>query len=233
MNFTKRLLAIFIASVIAIFLTLFLFWIRHRVGFDMNPMLGLVFPFLFLVIVIILIITGIKGVETFLLDKNKFTPAMLFAFGFTTWMISSLLSMFGMNSTLDIHLHDTYYVIAGATAMIRISTYFGMLGLIYYLFPKIFGRYMENYIAYIHFWVTFVGVFLLFWPIYFGGSAYEGLTGMPRRYVEYSGWSSFNQLVNLKRFYSFVAIVVFTVQVVFVFNFFYCIFWGERVKAVN
>ncbi len=87
---------------------------------------------------------------------------------------------------------------------------------------------MNNTMSYIHFWVTFVGAYLIFWPMH-----YEGLAGLPRRYLDYSGWSSFNQFGGLNRFISTVAMVVFAVQLMFVFNFFYSIFKGRKVITKN
>ena len=87
---------------------------------------------------------------------------------------------------------------------------------------------MNNTMAYIHFWITFAGAYLIFWPMH-----YEGLAGLPRRYMDYSGWLSFNQFGGLNRFISTVAMVIFAVQLMFVFNFFYSIFKGRRVISKN
>ena len=57
---------------------------------------------------------------------------------------------------------------------------------IYHWFPKMYGRYLNNTLAYIHFWVTLIGAYLIFWPMH-----YEGLAGMPRRYLDYSSWDIF------------------------------------------
>ena len=107
-----------------------------------------------------------------------------------------------------------------------VSAFFGMFAGIYHWFPKMYGRYLNNTMAYIHFWVTMVGAYLIFWPMH-----YEGLAGMPRRYCDYSSWESFNSFGGLNRFISIVAMMVFAVQLMFVFNFFYSIFKGRKVTT--
>jgi len=159
----------------------------------------------------------------------RFTPAMLFAIGFVSLFISGgLTGIFLGNSTLDIHLHDTYFVIAHFHIVMGVSAFFGMFCGVYHWYPKMYGRYMNNLMGYIHFWVTLIGAYLIFWPMH-----YEGLAGMPRRYLDYSGWASFNQFGDLNRFISTVAMVVFAVQLMFVFNFFYSIFKGRKVTSQN
>jgi cytochrome c oxidase subunit 1 len=99
---------------------------------------------------------------------------------------------------------------------------------VYHWFPKMFGRYLNNTMAYIHFWVTIVGAYLIFWPMH-----YQGLSGMPRRYYDFSGWSSFNMFNGLNEFISFIAMIVFAAQLLFVFNFFYSMFKGRKVTDAN
>jgi cytochrome c oxidase subunit 1 len=159
----------------------------------------------------------------------RFTPGMLFSLGFVSLFISGgLTGIFLGNSTLDINLHDTMFVVAHFHIVMGVSAFFGMFAGIYHWFPKMFGRYLNNSMAYIHFWVTLTGAYLIFWPMH-----YEGLAGMPRRYWSYENWLSFNQFADLNKFMSTVAMVVFAVQLMFVFNFFYSIFKGRKVVSQN
>ena len=82
---------------------------------------------------------------------------------------------------------------------------------------------MNNTLAYIHFWITMVGAYLIFWPMH-----YEGLAGMPRRYYDFSNWESFKMFQGLNEFISIVAMIVFATQFLFIFNFFYSIFKGRK-----
>jgi cytochrome c oxidase subunit I len=218
-----------IGSLFAITILAFLVWAHHMFVTGLNPFLGSVFVLLTLLIAVPSAIKVFNWLTTLWRGNIRFTPAMLFAIAFVSTFISGgLTGVFLGNSTLDIHLHDTYFIIAHFHIVMGVSAFFGMFCGVYHWFPKMYGRYMNNTMAYIHFWVTFAGAYLIFWPMH-----YEGLAGMPRRYVEYSGWASFNQFGDLNRFISTVAMVVFAVQLMFVFNFFYSIFKGRKVTTQN
>src|SRR5690606_14926309 len=109
-----------------------------------------------------------------------------------------------------------------------VSAFFGMFAGIYHWFPKMFGRFMNNTLGYIHFFVTIIGAYLIFWPMH-----YEGLAGMPRRYFDYSSWQSFSQFGDLNAFISVVVVIVFFTQILFVFNFFISIYKGKKVTTSN
>jgi cytochrome c oxidase subunit 1 len=109
-----------------------------------------------------------------------------------------------------------------------VSAVFGMFAGIYHWFPKMFGRFMNPVLGYIHFWITLISAYLIFWPMY-----YEGLAGLPRRYFDFSGWVSFNQFTGLNVFISTVAMLSFAVQFLFLVNFFSSIFRGEKVTEKN
>ncbi|HEX3767533.1 MAG TPA: cbb3-type cytochrome c oxidase subunit I [Puia sp.] len=218
-----------VGSLFAITVLAFLVWAHHMFVTGLNPFLGSVFVLLTLLIAVPSAIKVFNWLTTLWRGNIRFTPAMLFAIAFVSTFISGgLTGVFLGNSTLDIHLHDTYFIIAHFHIVMGVSAFFGMFCGVYHWFPKMYGRYMNNTMSYIHFWVTFAGAYLIFWPMH-----YEGLAGMPRRYVEYQGWASFNQFGDLNRFISTVAMVVFAVQLMFVFNFFYSIFKGRKVTSQN
>jgi cytochrome c oxidase subunit 1 len=218
-----------VGSLFAITILAFLVWAHHMFVTGLNPFLGSVFVLLTLLIAVPSAIKVFNWLTTIWKANIKFTPGMLFALGFVSLFISGgLTGIFLGNSTLDIHLHDTYFVIAHFHIVMGVSAFFGMFAGIYHWFPKMYGRYMNNTLAYIHFWVTLVGAYLIFWPMH-----YEGLAGMPRRYLDYSNWSSFNQFGDLNKFISTVAMIVFAIQLLFVFNFFYSIWKGRKVTTLN
>lgn len=218
-----------VGSLFAIAILAFLVWAHHMFVSGMNPFLGSVFVLLTLLIAIPSAIKVFNWLTTIWRGNLRFTPGMMFSLGFVSLFISGgLTGIFVGNSTLDIHLHDTYFVIAHFHIVMGVAGFFGMFAGIYHWFPKMFGRYMNNTMAYLHFWVTLVGSYLIFWPMH-----YEGLAGMPRRYLDYSNWESFNQFAGLNKFISTVAMVVFAVQLMFIFNFFYSIFKGRKVQVQN
>lgn len=218
-----------IASMFAIALLAFLVWAHHMFVTGMNPFLGSVFVLLTLLIAVPSAIKVFNWLTTLWRGNIRFTPGMLFCIGFVSMFISGgLTGIFVGNSTLDIHLHDTYFVIAHFHIVMGVSAFMGMFAGVYHWFPKMYGRYMNNTLGYIHFWVTLVCAYVIFWPMH-----YEGFAGMPRRYYDYAGWESFKQFVELNRVISFAAILSFLVQLLFVFNFFYSIFKGRKVTSKN
>ena len=214
-----------VGSIFAIAILAFLVWAHHMFVTGLNPFLGSVFVLLTLLIAVPSAIKVFNWLTTLWKGNIRFTPAMLFAIGFVSLFISGgLTGIFLGNSALDLHLHDTYFVVAHFHIVMGVASFFGMFAGVYHWFPKMFGRYLNNTMAYIHFWITIIGAYLIFWPMH-----YEGLAGMPRRYYDYSGWSSFNMFDGLNEFISFVAMIVFAAQLLFVFNFFYSMFKGRKV----
>ncbi len=218
-----------VGSLFAIAILAFLVWAHHMFVTGLNPFLGAFFVLLTLLIAVPSAIKVFNWLTTLWRGNLRFTPAMLFAIGFVSLFISGgLTGIFLGNSTLDIHLHDTYFVVAHFHIVMGVASFFGMFAGVYHWFPKMYGRYMNNTMAYIHFWVTLVGAYLIFWPMH-----YAGLAGMPRRYTDYSNWHSFNMFADMNRFISTVAMIVFAVQLLFVFNFFYSIWKGRKVTTKN
>jgi cytochrome c oxidase subunit 1 len=218
-----------VGSLFAICILALLVWAHHMFVTGMNPFLGSVFVLLTLLIAIPSAIKVFNWITTIWRGNIRFTPATLFSIGFVSIFISGGLTGIWLgNSTIDIHVHDTYFIIAHFHLVMGVAAFFGMFAGIYHWFPKMFGRYMNNTLGYIHFWVTLVGAYLIFWPMH-----YMGLAGVPRRYLDFSLWQSFNQFSSLNKMISIVTIIVFAVSLMFVFNFFYSIFKGRKVRTRN
>ncbi|NDC76490.1 MAG: cytochrome c oxidase subunit I [Chitinophagia bacterium] len=218
-----------VGSLFAIAILAFLVWAHHMFVTGLNPFLGAFFVLLTLLIAVPSAIKVFNWLTTIWRGNLRFTPAMLFAMGFVSLFISGgLTGIFLGNSTLDIHLHDTYFVVAHFHIVMGVASMFGMFAGVYHWYPKMYGRYMNNTLAYIHFWVSLAGAYLIFWPMH-----YFGLAGMPRRYTDWSNWQSFNMFADANRAISTVAMVVFAVQLLFIFNFFYSIWKGRKVTTQN
>jgi cytochrome c oxidase subunit 1 len=218
-----------VGSFFAIGILSFLVWAHHMFVSGLNPFLGSFFVLFTLLIAVPSAIKVFNWLTTLWKGNIHFTPAMLFAIGFVSLFISGGLTGIWLgNSTLDLHLHDTYFVIAHFHLVMGVASMFGMFAGIYHWFPKMFGRLMNNTLAYIHFWATFVGAYLIFWPMH-----YEGLAGMPRRYYDFSNWESFKMFSGLNAFISIVAMIVFAAQFLFIFNFFYSIYKGRKLTERN
>jgi cytochrome c oxidase subunit 1 len=218
-----------VGSLFAIAILAFLVWAHHMFVTGLNPFLGSIFVLLTLLIAVPSAIKVFNWLTTLWRGNIRFTPGMLFAIGFVSLFISGGLTGIWLgNSALDIHLHDTYFVVAHFHIVMGVASMFGMFAGIYHWFPKMYGKYLNNTLGYIHFWVTIAGAYLIFWPMH-----YQGLAGMPRRYYDFSAWESFNQFGDLNRFISTVAMIVFAVQILFLFNFFYSIFKGRKLTNPN
>lgn len=218
-----------IISLIGITSLAFVVWAHHMFVTGMSPFLGSIFVLLTLLIAIPSAIKVFNWLTTIWKGNLRLNVPMLFALGFVSLFISGgMTGIYLGNSALDIHLHDTYFVIAHFHLVMGVSAFFGMFAGIYHWFPKMFGRFMNNTLGYIHFFITFIGAYLIFWPMH-----YEGIAGMPRRYYDYSVWKNFDQFQDLNAFITVVVVITFFAQLLFVFNFFISIFKGRKVTDPN
>jgi cytochrome c oxidase subunit I len=218
-----------VGSMFAITVLAFLVWAHHMFVTGLNPIAGSVFVLLTLLIAVPSAVKVFNWITTIWRGNVIFTPASMFSIGMVSMFISGGLTGIWLgNSAIDIHLHDTYFVIAHFHIVMGVSAFFGMFAGIYHWFPKMYGKFMNQTLGHIHFWITLVGSYLIFWPMH-----YEGLAGMPRRYLDFSEWHTFSQFGGLNRMISTVAMIVFAAQLLFVFNFIYSIFKGRKLKDPN
>ncbi len=218
-----------IISMIGITVLAFLVWAHHMFVSGMSPFLGSIFVLLTLMIAVPSAVKVFNWLTTIWRGNLRLNVPMVFSIGFVSMFISGGLTGIHLgNSALDIHLHDTYFVVAHFHIVMGVSAFMGMFAGIYHWFPKMFGRFMNNTLGYIHFFITFIGAYLIFWPMH-----YQGAAGMPRRYYDYTAWESFKQYEDLNSFITIVVIIVFFAQLLFVFNFFISIFRGRKLTNPN
>ena len=213
-----------IGSILAIAFLSFIVWAHHMFITGMNPFLGSIFMFLTLIIAIPSAVKAFNYITTLWKGNLVFTPAMLFSIGLVSFFISGgLTGLFLGNAAIDINLHDTYFVVAHFHLVMGSAAFFGLLAGVYHWFPKMFGRMMDEKLGYIHFWLTFVGVYLVFFPLH-----YIGIAGFPRRYYSFTNFDAFSSFVDLNSFVTVAASITFGAQFIFLFNFFYNIFKGKK-----
>ena len=213
-----------IGSMLAIAFLSFIVWAHHMFVSGLNPFLGSVFMFLTLIIAVPSAVKAFNYITTLWRGNIVFTPAMLFSIGLVSFFISGgLTGLFLGNSALDINLHDTYFVVAHFHLVMGSASFFGLLAGVYHWFPKMFGRMMDERMGYIHFWLTFVGVYLVFFPLH-----YIGIAGFPRRYYAFTSYDAFSTFGDLNTFVSIAAVLTFGAQFLFIYNFFNSIFRGRR-----
>ncbi len=217
-----------IGSILAIGFLSFIVWGHHMFVTGMNPFLGSVFVFTTLLIAIPSAVKVFNYLTTLWKGSLILTPAMLFAIGLvSTFITGGVTGIILADSALDIAIHDTYFVVAHFHIVMGMSAVFGMFAGVYHWFPKMFGRMMNMRLGLVHFWITIVGAYGVFFPMHF-----VGIAGAPRRYYDHSVYgdfdlNSFNMIMDLNIIISAFAILAAVGQVLFLFNFFYSIFRGQ------
>jgi cytochrome c oxidase subunit 1 len=213
-----------IMSLIGIAFLSFIVWGHHMFVTGMNPFLGSVFMFTTLIIAVPSAVKTFNYLATLWKGNIQFTPAMMFSMGLVSLFISGgLTGIFLGNAALDINLHDTYFVVAHFHIVMGSSAMFGMFAGVYHWYPKMFGRMMDARLGYFHFWLTFIAVYCVFFPMHF-----IGLDGVPRRYYAFTSFEFMNEWLVVNQFISIAAIIGSLAQFIFLYNFFRSIFKGEK-----
>ena len=214
-----------VASILAIAFLSTIVWGHHMFISGMNPFLGSVFTFTTLLIAIPSAVKAFNYITTLWKGNLQMNPAMLFSIGLVSTFISGgLTGIILGDSALDINVHDTYFVVAHFHLVMGISALYGLFAGVYHWFPKMFqGRMMNKNLGYIHFWVTAVGAYGIFFPMHF-----IGMAGLPRRYYTNTYFPYFDDLADINVVITIFAIITAGVQLVFVYNFISSIFYGKK-----
>ena len=202
----------------------FIVWGHHMFMTGMSPFLGSVFTFTTLLIAIPSAIKVFNYLATLWRANIRFTPAMLFAIGTVSAFITGgLTGIILGDSALDINVHDTYFVVGHFHIVMGLSAIYGMFAGVYHWFPKMYGRMMNKRLGYLHFWGTFICAYGVFFPMHF-----LGLAGLPRRYYSNEAFTMFDGLSEVNSIITFFALAGAIVQVLFIINFIYSIFYGPK-----
>jgi cytochrome c oxidase subunit 1 len=213
-----------VASILAIAFLSTIVWGHHMFVSGMNPFLGSVFTFTTLLIAIPSAVKAFNYITTLWKGNLQLNPAMLFSIGLvSTFITGGLTGIILGDSTLDINVHDTYFVVAHFHLVMGISALYGFFAGVYHWFPKMFGRMMNKTQGYIHFWVTAVCAYGVFFPMHF-----IGMAGLPRRYYTNSAFPLFDDLADVNVLITVFAIIGAAFQIVFFWNFFYSMFYGKK-----
>ncbi|MCT1529667.1 cbb3-type cytochrome c oxidase subunit I [Sphingobacterium daejeonense] len=211
-------------SLVGITVLSFIVWGHHMFVTGMSPFLGGVFMITTLIIAVPSAVKAFNYIATLWRGNIRFTPAMMFAIGMVSFFVSGgLTGLYLGNAALDINLHDTYFVVAHFHLVMGSASIFGMLCGVYHWYPKMFGRMMDERLGYFHFWLTFIGAYLVFFPMHF-----MGIDGVPRRYYAFTEFPFMEKWVSVNLLITWAAIVSAIGQVAFLWNFFSSIWCGKR-----
>jgi cytochrome c oxidase subunit I len=202
----------------------FMVWGHHMFMSGMSPYTAFAFSVMTMAIGVPSAIKTFNWLGTLWGGNIRFTPPMLFAIGFVSLFVSGGISgPFLAQPVLDIPLHETYFVIAHFHLIMGVASIFGIFGATYYWFPKMFGRMMNERMAQIHFWVSFVGTYAIFMPMHI-----YGMAAALRRYSQSTEVAYMRDLLPWQQFITAAAIVTIAGQFVFLFNLFWSMKYGKK-----
>jgi len=212
----------------------FFFWVRHALVFGGGPLVVVVLLLVFLLVAIPILIFTVKWAIRYGKGKRRWSLSQIFLLGFFIYLIGAVIALiFGppeLDYVFSIRFRDAYDAVAHARVMLLLALIFLVFSAVYSFFRRITGRELNAPAGYIHFVITLVGLYLLYWP-----AAYADLAGMPRRYVEYSSWTHtyvagpiHNLFMPINSFRSRVIIFLAFAQLVFVVNLIYSAIKGKK-----
>jgi cytochrome c oxidase subunit I len=216
-------------SIMAIGFLSFIVWAHHMFMAGVNPFISNFFVVFTLIIAVPSAVKVFNWITTLYGGNLRLNTPMLFAIGFVSMFISGgLTGIFLGNSAIDIQMHDTYFVVAHFHIVMGVAAFFGMFAGVYHWYPKMYARFMNETLGKIHFWGTLICSYAIFWPMH-----YIGMAGVPRRYYSFDTFDAFKHFTEMNKFITIFAIIAFFIQLVFVINFFYSIWYGKKMKTQN
>jgi cytochrome c oxidase subunit 1 len=212
-------------AIFAIGLLGFFVWGHHMFISGMSPYSAIAFSLITLTIGVPSAIKTFNWLGTLWGGQIRFTTPMLFAIGFVSLFVSGgITGLFLGQTSIDIPLHDTYFVVGHFHLIMGVAAIFGMFAGTYFWFPKMFGKMMNEGLGKIHFLITFIGVNAIFVPFHV-----MGMAGAPRRYASHAGLEYAKSVMPMNRFISWVAFITIAGQLIFLVNLIWS--WAKGRKA--
>ncbi|MGH2627097.1 MAG: cytochrome c oxidase subunit I, partial [Anaerolineales bacterium] len=193
----------------------FVVWGHHMFMSGMNPYLGMTFMVSTMMIALPSAVKVFNWLGTLWGGQIRFTTAMRFGSAFVgMFIIGGLSGIFMAATPVDIHIHDTYFIVAHIHYVLFASSIMGMFGATYYWFPKMFGRLMDEKLGRLHFWLTFVLLNTTFFPMHVIGLRMHRRIADPTQFRLVTDWQWLNVFMTISAFLLFLS------QIPFLWNFF-------------
>jgi cytochrome c oxidase subunit 1 len=200
----------------------FIVWGHHMFQSGMDPRLGTGFMLATIMIALPSAVKTFNWLGTVWGANIQFTTPMLNALAFVAmFVIGGLSGIFMAATPVDVYFHDTYFIVGHIHYVLFMSSLFGIFGAIYYWFPKMFGRMMNEPWGKVHFALTFIFSNCTFYPMHI-----IGVAGHPRRYYDPLIFNYLHDVQPLNTFMSISAILLGLSQIIFFVNLFYSLFRG-------
>lgn len=202
----------------------FMVWAHHMFTVGLGPMANSIFA---VATMTVAVPTGIKVFNwlfTMWGGRLKFTTAMIWAVAFIpTFVMGGVTGVMLGTAPADYQFHDTYFVVAHFHYVLIGGTVFGIFAAVYYWWPKMFGKLLDEKLGKWHFWPFFIGFHLTFFPQHF-----LGLFGMPRRVFTYES----SPMVDMINFVSTIGVIGMTIgSLAFFYNIYVTTRYGKQAEA--
>jgi cytochrome c oxidase subunit 1 len=207
----------------------FVVWGHHMFQSGMNPVLGTTFMISTIMIALPSAVKVFNWLGTLWGGQITFSPPLLFALGFVSmFVIGGLSGIYMANAPFDIFIHDTYFIVAHIHYVLFTGSVMGIFAGIYHWFPKMFARHMSDPWGKVHFWLTFLFMNGVFFPMHI-----IGLGGYPRRYASFRGYDFLQPYEGMNQFMTWCAIGLGMSQLIFLANFLGSILMGKKTTSDN
>lgn len=192
----------------------FVVWGHHMFVSGMNPMLGAFFSAATFLIAIPSAVETFNWLATLWGGSIRLRTPMLFALAFlATFIIGGFSGVFQASGPVNLHLHDTYFVVAHIHYVVFGGSVFALFAAVTYYFPKIFGRMLDERLGQLHFWLSFLAFNATFFPMHL-----LGIGGMPRRLYDPTVYESLRPLQPLNVAITWGSYALAAAQVIFIVN---------------
>jgi len=205
----------------------FVVWAHHMFQSGMNPALGTGFAISTMFIAVPSAIKVFNWLGTLWRGNIQFTTPMLNALAFVSmFVIGGLSGIFMASTMVDVQIHGTMFIVAHIHYVLFGGSMFGIFAAIYFWYPKMFGRMMNETVGKIHFWLSFISFNCAFFTMHI-----LGLRTVSRRVHNYTNYNSFSDLQPMNEFITISAFVMGASQVFFIINFIGSWVWGKKAPS--